>query len=36
MARPRFQGLAALLHNKEMRYLDRKRPPMEVKVEFTR
>lgn len=36
MARPRFQGLAALLHNKEMRYLDRKRPPMDVKVEFTR
>ncbi|QTX32030.1 propanediol/glycerol family dehydratase medium subunit [Aminithiophilus ramosus] len=35
MARPRFQGLAALLHNKEMRYLDRKRPPMEVQVEFT-
>lgn len=34
MARPRYQGLAALLHNKEMRFVDRSRPPMEVKVEF--
>ncbi|KUK14370.1 MAG: propanediol/glycerol family dehydratase medium subunit [Synergistetes bacterium] len=34
MARPRYQGLAALLHNKEARYVDESKPPMEVKVEF--
>ena len=34
MARPAYQGLAALLHNKEMRHVDKSRPPMEVKVGF--
>lgn len=34
MARPRYQGLAALLHNKEAKYLDRKKAPVEIKVEF--
>ena len=34
MARPRYQGLAALLHNKEARFLDRTKAPVEVKVTF--
>lgn len=34
MARPRYQGLAALLHNKEAKYLDRTKAPVEIKVEF--
>jgi len=34
MARPRYQGIAALLHNKEVRYLDRSKPPMELEVRF--
>jgi propanediol dehydratase medium subunit len=34
MARPRFQGLAALLHNKEARYIDRTKSPVELAVEF--
>ncbi|WP_213698468.1 propanediol/glycerol family dehydratase medium subunit [Acetomicrobium sp.] len=34
MARPRYQGIAALLHNKEVRYLDRSKSPMELEVRF--
>lgn len=34
MARPRYQGIAALLHNKEANYLDRSKPPMELEVRF--
>ena len=36
MARPRYQGLAALLHNKEARFLDRTKAPVELKVTFER
>ena len=34
MARPRYQGFAALLHNKEASHLDRSKSPMEFKVDF--
>lgn len=34
MARPRYQGIAALLHNKEASYLDRSKAPVDFKVEF--
>jgi len=34
MARPRYQGLAALLHNKEARFIDRNKAPMEISVTF--
>ncbi|WP_026368257.1 propanediol/glycerol family dehydratase medium subunit [Aminiphilus circumscriptus] len=34
MARPRYQGLAALLHNKEARFIDRNKAPMELSVTF--
>lgn len=34
MARPRYQGIAALLHNKEARYIERSKAPTEFKVEF--
>jgi propanediol dehydratase medium subunit len=34
MARPRYQGLAALLHNKEARFIDRTKTPVELAVEF--
>jgi propanediol dehydratase medium subunit len=36
MARPRYQGLAALLHNKEMRFVDPKKDPVEIEVVFER
>ena len=34
MARPRFQGIAALLHNKEASFLDRTKAPVEFRVEI--
>ncbi|MEA3284869.1 MAG: propanediol/glycerol family dehydratase medium subunit [Synergistota bacterium] len=34
MARPKFQGIAALLHNKEVKALDRSKSPMELQVRF--
>lgn len=34
MARPRYQGLAALLHNKEASYQDKGKAPQELKVTF--
>lgn len=34
MARPRFQGVAALLHNKEASFLDRSKAPVEFAVEI--
>ncbi|MBQ8692390.1 MAG: propanediol/glycerol family dehydratase medium subunit [Synergistaceae bacterium] len=34
MARPRYQGFAALLHNKEASYLDRGKAPVEFTVEI--
>ena len=34
MARPRYQGLAALLHNKEASYQDKSKAPQELKVTF--
>ena len=34
MARPRYQGFAALLHNKEASYLDRGKSPVEFTVEI--
>lgn len=34
MARPRFQGIAALLHNKEASFLDRAKAPVEFRVEI--
>ena len=34
MARPRYQGIAALLHNKEASFLDRTEAPVEFKVEI--
>jgi propanediol dehydratase medium subunit len=34
MARPRYQGLAALLHNKEVQYVNPEKPSMEVKVQL--
>ena len=34
MARPRYQGLAALLHNKEMRFVDKGKAPVELRVEI--
>ena len=34
MARPRYQGIAALLHNKEASFLDRTKAPVEFKVEI--
>ena len=34
MARPRFQGIAALLHNKEASFLDRSKAPVEFAVEI--
>jgi len=33
MARPRYQGLAALLHNKEIRFADPKKRPVEIVFE---
>lgn len=34
MARPRYQGLAALLHNKEAGFQDKTKAPQELKVTF--
>jgi propanediol dehydratase medium subunit len=34
MARPRYQGIAALLHNKEVKCLDRSRKPVEIRADF--
>ena len=34
MARPRYQGLAALLHNKEASFQDRSKVPQELSVSF--
>ncbi|MDR1021108.1 MAG: propanediol/glycerol family dehydratase medium subunit [Synergistaceae bacterium] len=34
MARPRYQGLAALLHNKEAGFQDRSKAPQELSVSF--
>lgn len=34
MARPRYQGLAALLHNKEASFMDKTKAPQELKVTF--
>lgn len=34
MARPRYQGLAALLHNKEASFMDREKAPQELSVSF--
>jgi propanediol dehydratase medium subunit len=34
MARPRYQGLAALLHNKEAAFQDRSKVPQELSVSF--
>lgn len=34
MARPRYQGLAALLHNKEASFMDRGKAPQELSVSF--
>ncbi len=34
MARPRYQGLAALLHNKEVQYVSPDKPSVEVKVQL--
>lgn len=34
MARPRYQGLAALLHNKEVQYVNPEKESMEVKVQL--
>ncbi|MDR1514295.1 MAG: propanediol/glycerol family dehydratase medium subunit [Synergistaceae bacterium] len=34
MARPRYQGLAALLHNKEASFIDRSKAPQELSVTF--
>ncbi|MDR3321676.1 MAG: propanediol/glycerol family dehydratase medium subunit [Synergistaceae bacterium] len=34
MARPRYQGLAALLHNKEASFIDRSKAPQELSVSF--
>lgn len=34
MARPRFQGIAALLHNKEASFLDRSKAPVEFAAEI--
>jgi len=34
MARPRYQGLAALLHNKEASFQDRSKVPQELSVTF--
>jgi propanediol dehydratase medium subunit len=34
MARPRYQGLAALLHNKEASFQDRSKAPQELSVSF--
>jgi propanediol dehydratase medium subunit len=34
MARPRYQGIAALLHNKEVKSLDRSRRPVEIRADF--
>lgn len=34
MARPRYQGLAALLHNKEVQYVDPDKPSEEVAVQL--
>lgn len=34
MARPRYQGLAALLYNKEVQYLDPEKPSEEVQVQL--
>ncbi|MDR3255784.1 MAG: propanediol/glycerol family dehydratase medium subunit [Synergistaceae bacterium] len=34
MARPRYQGLAALLHNKEASFMDRSKAPQELSVSF--
>lgn len=34
MARPRYQGLAALLHNKEASFMDRAKAPQELSVSF--
>jgi propanediol dehydratase medium subunit len=34
MARPRYQGLAALLHNKEASFIDRSKAPVELSVSF--
>lgn len=34
MARPRYQGLAALLHNKEASFMDRAKAPQELSVTF--
>ena len=34
MARPRYQGLAALLHNKEASFQDKAKAPQELKVTF--
>lgn len=35
MARPRYQGIAALLHNKEASFLDRSKAPVEFMVEIS-
>lgn len=35
MARPKYQGIAALLHNKEASFLDRTKSPVELKVSFS-
>ncbi len=34
MARPRYQGLAALLHNKEASFQDKSKAPQDLKVTF--
>jgi len=34
MARPRYQGLAALLHNKEVQYVNADKPAQEVSVQL--
>jgi len=34
MARPRYQGLAALLHNKETQYVNTDKPTQEVGVQL--
>jgi len=34
MARPRYQGLAALLHNKEVQYVDPDKPAQQVTVQL--
>jgi hypothetical protein len=34
MARPRYQGLAALLYNKEVQYVNADKPSEEVKVQL--